>query len=298
MFQFTRFFNPNPQSPADGNAQPYHHGQIKAVRLLGLASGLLAFSTFLTQAAYSATFVNTQLLLSVDVSGSINSNEFDLQRDGYANAFRNTELIQSIEGNPSGIAVALSYWADRAMTAIDWFHITNEASALAFADAIEAADRPSSFGSSGIGSATNIAGAMDYASTLFASDGFTSDRRILDISGDGPQNTSSLDVLAASRQALLDQNIVINGLPILVSPFSTLDTYYADNVIGGSGSFIEVAADFDSFETAALNKIGREVKPPTSPNPTDIPEPTTTVALMLFGMISLRSVLKQAQSAA
>ncbi|NJN22364.1 MAG: DUF1194 domain-containing protein [Leptolyngbya sp. RL_3_1] len=102
---------------------------------------------------------------------------------------------------------------------------------------------------------------------------------------------------------MLDQNIVLNGLPILTSTFPDLDTYYTDNVIGGPGSFIEVAADFTSFETAALNKIGREVAPPTLPptpptNPTDVPEPTATVALMLFGMISLRSVLKQAQTAA
>ncbi|NJN22365.1 MAG: DUF1194 domain-containing protein [Leptolyngbya sp. RL_3_1] len=162
-------------------------------------------STFLAQAAYSATFVNTKLVLSVDVSSSINSTEFNLQRDGYAAAFRNAELIQSIGGNPNGIAVALSYWASQAMTAIDWFHITDEASALAFADAIEAADRPSSFGAEGIGGATNIAGAMDHARSLFETDEFVSDRRILDLSGDGQQNrnragtsscSSSLQILS------------------------------------------------------------------------------------------------------
>lgn len=270
---------------------------LKSLRVAGLASGLLALTMAFASAAYSATLVGTKLVLSVDVSGSINASEFNLQRQGYANAFRNTDLIQNIGATPGGIAVAFSYWATRPTTTLDWVHLTDAASVLAFADAIEATPRP---GTASVGEWTNIAGAMDHALTLFNTDLFTSDRRILDISGDGIQNRNRegtagcgsvcLDVLSAARQDVLDQGIVINGLPILGDPqFPDLDDYFANNVIGGTGSFMQVASSFDDFETAALAKIQREITEP----PIGVPEPMTTGALMVFGLVGLGVAKRQ-----
>ncbi|WP_008310007.1 DUF1194 domain-containing protein [Leptolyngbya sp. PCC 6406] len=291
---------PNDTSNSD-KPQPLPSIRLPRRKLLGvvsLVSGFMTLGAMFAQVAYSATLVGTKLVLSVDVSGSVDANEFAIQRNGYVAAFRNAEVIDRIENTPGGIAVAFSYWATTAATTIDWFHITDATTSNEFADLIAGAARPGTLGVPSVGPLTSIINAMGKASDLFANTStFTTNRRVLDISGDGTNNSGgNLNTLAAARQNLLDQGVIINGLPILDSPSSTLDDYYTNNVIGGEGSFVEVAASFSDFEQAVLNKIKKEIVVlPPDPGPgTSVPEPGVTVALMLFGAATLSSVLRQA----
>ena len=140
---------------------------------------------------------------------------------------------------------------------------------------------------------------MDKAAALFADTSlFTTNRRVLDISGDGNENVRSDAALAAARQNLLDQGVIINGLPIDAPGNTFIANYYQNNVIGGNGSFIEPAFGFEDFERAAVNKIAREivVDPDPDPDPS-VPEPGATVAFLLFGGATVGSLLRLTQAA-
>lgn len=298
---------------------------VPAKSVFGVGSALFAAGLLSAGSASAATFVSTELVLAVDVSGSVSTSEFNLQRDGYVNAFRDAGIISQIEGLTGGIAVSLVYWSTSATQATSWFHITDAASSNLFADAIAAASRPF-FGG------TDIADGIDLAADLLLNNDFDGGRLVIDVSGDGSQTSgcfplSCLERIQNSRDAAVAQGIVINGLPILDNPFSTLDQYYADNVVGGEGSFVLPASGFADFGQAVKEKIGREIQPtptptpsptptptptpsptptptpsptPTStptPNPTGVPEPTTLLGLLALGAIGLGAKLKQKFSA-
>jgi hypothetical protein len=226
----------------------------------------LALATFATSAiamapASAATFVSTELVLSVDVSGSVDSGEFNLQRQGYVNAFRDAELISLIESLENGIAVTLQYWSATPAAALGWFHITDAASAETFAAAIARTDRPSGSWFTGIGTTTNIAGAIYSATSLLNTNDFVGDRLVIDVSGDGRQNENAsatnycglyysmgrarsnefsaecLNLVASARNAAVAQGVTINGLPILTN-VSNLDSYFQSYVIGGDDAFV------------------------------------------------------------
>jgi hypothetical protein len=132
----------------------------------------------------------------------------------------------------------------------DWTQIKDEASAGAFASAIEAAPRQL------FGGGTSISGAIDYSRVLLAQSPFNGARRVIDISGDG-SNNSGRPVTQARDEAVAD-GIGINGLPILtIEPL--LDRYYYDNVIGGPGSFMIPAENYDTFADAVLKKLITEI---------------------------------------
>ena len=132
------------------------------------------------------TTVDVELVLSVDVSGSISSREFNLQRDGYANAFRDPEVIAAIESLPDGLAVTLQYWSNSPHQAIGWYLVKDAASAQNFANAIENAERPS-YGSTG------LASAIDTAKNLLLNNIYQGKSLVIDVSGDGLDNTASVD---------------------------------------------------------------------------------------------------------
>lgn len=276
--------------------------------LTGLGATVAAVITnaLLASSSFAFTFVNTELVLSVDVSGSVDDAEFNLQRQGYANAFRDDELIDIIEEMEHGIAVTMQYWSSQTASAIGWHHITNANSAYAFADAIEAADRP-------FDGATNIAAAINSASNLLLTNTYQGDRLVIDVSGDGRQNTTlagthycspypyngriynnDLDpvcynLVASARDTAISQGITINGLPILTD-VATLDTYYQNYAIGGEDAFLQVAATFSDFETAVKDKIKREIQNTTLES---VPEPTMTLGLILLGLGGGISALKK-----
>jgi hypothetical protein len=225
------------------------------MRILVRARLCLALSLALAASwpAVGADVVDLALVLAVDTSGSIDSEEYDLQRAGYAAAFRDPRVLAAIRGGPNGaIAVTAFQWSSPRVQVqtIDWTVIRDDDSAHAFAAAIEATPRQIS------GGGTSISGAIDYGVLLLDRSGIETRRRVIDVSGDGSNNMGRLVTYA--RDDAVGRGIVINGLAIL-SEDSLLDVYYQRSVIGGSGSFVMAAEDYDSFASAILAKLIREI---------------------------------------
>jgi hypothetical protein len=203
--------------------------------------------------AKAQTKTDILLVLAVDASGSVNQARFELQRRGYADAFRNPRVLSAIRGlTTQSIAVTVVQWTGPTLhvRAVPWTLIKDEASANAFADAIEAAPRQL------FGGGTSISGAIDYAMLLFPTAPYTGFKRVIDISGDGANNRGR-DVREARDEAVR-QGVVINGLPIVSLEYD-LDKYYFDNVIGGPGSFMVPADSYENFAQAVLRKLILEI---------------------------------------
>jgi Protein of unknown function (DUF1194) len=203
--------------------------------------------------AAAQTAVDLQLVLAVDVSGSVNQARFELQRDGYVAAFRSTRVLETIRSGPhQAIAVTMAQWTGPALQvhAVPWMRIADEGSAEAFATAVAGAPRHL------FGGGTSISGAIDYAATLFRETRFSGSRRVIDVSGDGSNNRGRLVNLA--RDEAVAAEIGINGLPILALE-PDLDDYYERNVIGGPGAFVIAAKDYESFAGAILKKLITEI---------------------------------------
>jgi Protein of unknown function (DUF1194) len=233
-----------------------------ATRLFGLfvAIGIL----FGSLAACAAEEVDLLLVLSSDVSRSVDAPKFKLQRDGYAAAIVNPRVIQAIRSGALGkIAISFVEWSGvgAQKIVIDWTIIRDEATAKDFsAQVIEA---PRAFADR-----TSISGGIDFAMAQLARAPFTSNRRTIDVSGDGTNN-SGRDVVDARDEALA-KGVTINGLVILserpmswnadhTNPPGGLDNYYRNNVMGGPGAFVMVAENFSSFGQAILNKLIAEI---------------------------------------
>lgn len=217
--------------------------------------------------------VDLELVLAVDVSGSVDSYEARQQREGYLSALTHPDVIQAIRANQYGqIAVSYIEWAGVGVqrTVVDWRLIDGEKSAAAFVEEL-AANPPYR------ARWTSISGAIDYAVPMFDNNGFTGTRRVIDVSGDGSNNSGR--PVQDARDEAVARGIVINGVPILndrPQPFDMptpieirLDYYYLDWVIGGPGSFIVTAESFEDFRTAILSKLIREIARPGSRPPTD-----------------------------
>ncbi|HLU76910.1 MAG TPA: DUF1194 domain-containing protein [Burkholderiales bacterium] len=208
--------------------------------------------------------VALELALLVDVSGSIDGDEYDLQKQGYINAFRNANVQNAIAGQSGGIAVTYIEWSGSGQQAqlVGWTHLTDAASADAFADALGLTSRAFS-------GQTNPDAAINYAVPLFDDNDFEGLRLVIDVSGDGTGNANNT---AAARDAALAAGInAINGLAI---GGTGLEDWYNDYLRGGAGSFVIGVADFEDFEGAVMTKLQREITG-------SVPEPGT---LMLLGL--------------
>lgn len=244
-----------------------------------LLAGIVAAVALAAAVPANAVPVKLELALLVDVSGSVDGTEYTLQKTGYVNAFKDAGIQTAIAGAAGGIAVTYIEWsgAGQQSTLVGWTHLTDATSADAFADAIDASVRAFS-------GLTAPGNAIAYAAPLFDNNGFEGDRLLIDISGDGSQN-DGIDTSDARDDALLNDGITaINGLPILGSE-ANLDTWYAANIQGGTGSFTTVAASFAAFEGAVISKIGREVTG-------SVPEPGT-LALFGFSLLGLAGMRKR-----
>ncbi len=209
---------------------------------------------------------NTDLLLvlAADVSRSIDEGEFELQRKGYAAALTDPRVLAAIRGGTNGtVAVCFVEWsgAGEQLVVADWTVIHDEEDAGVVAAAILAA--PRSF----MGR-TSISGAIDFAMERFAAANPHSNRRIIDVSGDGTNN-SGRPVTEARDQAVAE-GVTINGLAIVndrpnpgyafhTQPPGGLPEWYRQNVIGGPGAFLRVIDDFRSFADAMTNKLVSEI---------------------------------------
>jgi Protein of unknown function (DUF1194) len=203
--------------------------------------------------ARAATEVDLALVLAVDASGSVDQHRFELQKQGYAAAFRNPRVLNAIRsGLTQSIAVTMFQWTGPRLQVhvVPWMLIKDEASAYAFAAAIEAAPRQL------FGGGTSISGAIDYGRLLLAQNELTPSRRVIDVSGDGSNNSGRPVTFA--RDDAARTGIGINGLPILsIEP--GLDRYYRDYVIGGPGAFMVPADSYDTFADAILKKLITEI---------------------------------------
>lgn len=234
------------------------------VFILSLMVGVVALST-VTHAI--DTEVDAELVLAVDVSRSMTPAELEIQRRGYAAALTSDEVISAITGGLLGkVAVVYVEWAGyySHRVIVDWRVISNRGEAKAFADELTA-----QFNSSM--RRTSISGALDYASNLFETNAFISNRQIIDISGDGPNNQGRA-VLEARAEAL-KKGIVINGLPLMTKEgmgsifhLDNLDEYYRNCVIGGPGSFVLPVTDWQQFPAAVRHKIVLELAEISTPH--------------------------------
>jgi hypothetical protein len=220
-----------------------------AVVALGSAATLVVTA----DGACAATPVAVQLVLSVDVSGSVSQDRFELQREGYAASFRDAQVLRAIQSTSTGsIAVAMVQWTGPSLhvVAVDWALISNAASAARFAAAIEAAPRAL------FGGGTSISGAIDYARDMLARAPFQGERRVIDVSGDGSNNRGR--PAKDARDEAVQAGVTINGLPILsIEP--ELDEYYRRNVIGGPGAFMIGVQRYEDFAAAVRKKLITEI---------------------------------------
>ena len=204
--------------------------------------------------------VDVELVLAVDVSYSMDMDELAIQREGYAQAIISKEFLQALKTGPHGkISVTYFEWAASSdqKIIIPWRVIDGPETADAVANEIMKTPIRRA-------SRTSISGAINFAMPLFDENPHRGLRRVIDISGDGPNNNGAPVVTA--RDAALEKGIIINGLPIMVKEpsYSTmdidnLDFYYEDCVIGGPGSFVVTIKDREKFKEAIRTKLVLEI---------------------------------------
>jgi hypothetical protein len=211
----------------------------------------LALAVFLIALTIASPARALALVLAVDVSESVSSERYYLQREGIARAFEAPQLINAIAVTPAGVQALVLEWSDpdKIATTVGWTRITDRDSAAAFAAAIRETQRTSR-------GLTAIGAALLAAAAAFDELPEPAERRVIDISGDGMANFGTPP--AAARDALVKQGITINGLVIL-SEEPWLEDYYRRNVIGGPSSFVIAAQDYESFADAMLRKLVIEV---------------------------------------
>jgi hypothetical protein len=213
----------------------------------------MALATGGSEPVLAQAAVDLQLVLAVDVSGSVSDERFKLQKEGYAEAFRNWRVLEAIRsGTSQAIAVTMTQWTGPAQQAqvVPWMVISDEASMLAFAEAVDRTTRQL------YGGGTSISGAIEHAVTLFPDSGATGGRHVIDVSGDGANNRGR--PAAEARDDAVREGATINGLPILALE-PGLDQYYQTNVIGGRNAFMIVAETYETFAEAVLKKLVTEI---------------------------------------
>jgi hypothetical protein len=217
--------------------------------------------------------VDLLLVLAADVSRSVDDKEFKLQREGFAAALVDPRVVRAMTVGPTGrIAVVFVEWASEfeQRVIVDWTVVAGEKDAQALAARIRGAPR-SFYGR------TSISAAIEFSMALLARSPFQAERKVIDISGDGINN-SGPDV-TATRDAAIAKNVTINGLVILspeplptnpthTHPPGGLKAYYERNVIGGPDAFVLEAQNFESFGQSIISKLVKEIAALLLPPPT------------------------------
>ncbi len=234
-------------------------------RLSHLLLTLIGMMMFVSAPAYAegtVEFVDLELVLAVDVSRSMDLDEQHLQRGGYVAAFRDPALLQAIRSGPNGrIAVTYVEWASRLSqrVVVPWQVIASSEDADRFADALLNSPYSQAF-------FTSISGAVEISNSLFDNSGVRGLRRVIDVSGDGPNNSGG--PVEASRDTVIADGTVINGLAIQLAdrtgPYTYfdipgLDRYFRDCVIGGPGAFVLTIGSKKEFASAIRKKLLLEI---------------------------------------
>ena len=236
-------------------------------RHLRSGSAALALTLSLTTAARAAEPVDVELVLAVDVSLSMSAEELEIQRHGYAAALTHESVLRAIAGGAYGkIAVTYVEWAGThwQRVVVPWTVIAGRADAERVVRRLDALPPDSA-------RRTSISGALSFGADLFAESGFQGTRRVIDISGDGPNNQGA--PVTGVRDEVVGEGIVINGLPLMTRggfsggyDIGDLDRYYSDCVIGGPGAFMIPVNDWTQFPEAVRRKLVLELAgqaPPT-----------------------------------
>ncbi len=212
----------------------------------------------LLAAPAKAEEVDLELLLLVDVSRSMSASELELQRQGYVEALRSDAVAAALGRALTGrIGLAYVEWAGETRRRViqDWRLIESRDDLLAVADLLET-DRTTRQ------SRTSITAALRFGAGYFDDNGFEGMRRVIDISGDGPNNQGGL--VTAARDAVVAQGITVNGLPLMTEDGSfmridDLDRYYELCVIGGPGAFVMPVTGWEDFAEAVTRKLVLEI---------------------------------------
>ena len=240
------------------------HGPTRAGRealIGGLGLALAGWACLAEpRTAAAQTVVDLELVLAVDVSGSMDRQEQAVQRQGYVEAFMHPEVVDAIRSGPYGrIAVTYVEWAGppSQSSVLPWTLVEDAATASDFAAGL--AEAP--FGRY---RGTSISAALTFAAALFDDNGYDGLRRVIDVSGDGANNAGA--PMAPVRDAVVAAGIVINGLPIVLGPSlqravgaPDLAAYYRDCVIGGPGSFVIPVTEAEQLFETIRRKLVLEI---------------------------------------
>lgn len=214
--------------------------------------------------------VDVELFLAVDVSRSMSPTELEIQRRGYAEALTSAEVMSAIRSGMLGrIAITYVEWAGEysQRVVVPWQLLETPG------DAEEIAGQITAHFENGL-RRTSISGALLYAAGDFGGNGFEGLRRVIDVSGDGPNNQGR--AVTRARDAALAEGFIINGLPLMTTDalselwgIPDLDVYYRNCVIGGPGAFVLPVLDWDQFAEAVKRKLILEIAgyPPVSDPP-------------------------------
>lgn len=218
-----------------------------------------AFLALCSMAPATPLQVDLKLVLAVDVSGSIDAEEFNLEREGTAEAFADPDVLKAIQmGSLGRIAVTMLDFSSPQFdkVVIDWTVIKNKTSALAFAESIRNAPRTP-------GRRTSVSSALELGSLLLESSekDIVATRRVIDVTGDGPNNDGN--PMTEVHDKTIGQGIVVNGLPVMDEMangyFPELDKYYAGCVTGGRGAFVVVVHSYKDYAQAMRHKLILEI---------------------------------------
>jgi hypothetical protein len=233
-----------------------------------LLADLVVAAVVLVAVAARAETVDVAIVLAADVSRSIDEGEFQLQREGYAKAITSRQVLTAIHAGTHGaIAICFVEWAGPTEEAVivPWTVIADGEGATTVAETLLKAPRSSA-------GRTAIGDGIDFAVAQLASSGVTTDRRVIDVSGDG-NNNAGRPVFQARDEAVA-AGITVNGLAIInertggepgsffyghTHPPGGLPSYYRENVIGGSGAFVMQVVNFDTFAEAITSKLITEI---------------------------------------
>jgi hypothetical protein len=202
--------------------------------------------------------VDAEIVLAVDASRSMDLTEFEVQRDGYLQALRHPDLIRAVTAGRLGrVAIAYFEWSGQAQdgTLVPWRIIASPEDAAAMAAEIAGTDIRR-------GRGTSIARAISFATVLIEDGTVDGDRKVIDVSGDGTNNTGP--PVTGARDEAVARGITINGLPVMLSAngigsFAELDRYYEECVIGGEGAFVLVASNPDELARTIRRKLILEI---------------------------------------
>ena len=216
-------------------------------RTLALLLGIALAAAAPGRLARAAETVTTAIVFAVDVSGSVNDARYELQRAGIATIFADEGIEHLIEG---GLAVALIEWSDQPTVVVPWTILRTVADAHRLAARLNTVERVPGF-------STALSLALLASADLLDACPCAALNRVIDVSGDGPNNGPMSTTIA--RDQVVARNIRINGLPIVTEGEPDLAPWYAANVIGGPGAFMEIAQGFEDFARAMRRKFQLEV---------------------------------------